>query len=138
MSLNCHFAALLQRLAVKYGAGILITGEAAKRTENFEREYHYRILGYAYFRSKDVVDVIYDVYDCEDGDTRRRKEETRAMFEEGIRLFMGGEFLEARNRFIHVLYKNRDDKAARQYFYRCETCLEEQSHPENWQYIEVF
>lgn len=138
MSLNCHFASLLQRLAVKYGAGILITGEAAKRTEHFEEEYHYRILGYAYFRSKDVVDVIYDVYDCEDGDTRRKKEETRAAFEEGVRLFMGGEFLEARNCFIHVLYKNRDDRAARQYFYRCETCLEEQSIPEKWQYVEVF
>ncbi len=138
MSLNCQFASRLQNLAVKYGSSVLITGEAAKRTRNFEQGYHFRILGYAYFRSKDVVDVLYDVYDGEDADTRQKKEQTRALFEEGIHLFMSGEFMEARNRFVRVLYKNRDDRAARQYFYLCEQCLEGKEQPENWQYIEIF
>lgn len=138
MSLNCQFASRLQTLAVKYGASVLITGEAAKRTKNFEKGYHYRILGYAYFRSKDVVDVLYDVYDGEDAETRQKKEQTRELFEEGVHLFMSGEFLESRNRFIHVLYKNREDRAARQYFYLCEQYLEEKEQTKNWQYIETF
>ena len=138
MSLNCQFASRLQILAVKYGSSVLITGEAAKRTRNFEQGYHFRILGYAYFRSKAVVDVLYDVYDGEDADTRQKKEQTRELFEEGIYLFMSGEFREARNRFIRVLYKNRDDRAAGQYFYLCEQYLEEKERPENWQYIEIF
>ena len=138
MSLNCQFASHLQNLAVKYGSSVLITGEAAKRTRNFEQGYHFRLLGYAYFRSKDVVDALYDVYDGEDADTRQKKEQTRGLFEEGIHLFMRGEFMEARNRFIRVLYKNRDDRAAKQYFYLCEQYLEEKEKPENWQYIEIF
>lgn len=138
MSLNCQFAGMLQRMAVKYGAGILITGEAAKHVRNFESSYHYRILGYVFFSSKDVVDIVYDVYDGDDMDVRQRKQETKELFEQGVQLYVGAQFLEARNCFVKVLYENRDDLAARQYFSFCEMYLNGEKDKEICHYIEVF
>lgn len=138
MSLNCQFAGMLQRMAVKYGACILLTGEAAKHIQDLETGYHYRILGYVWFSSKEVLDVIYDVFDADDVDIRQLKQRTKALFERGVQLFVGEEYLEARNCFVHVLYENRDDLAAQRYFSLCERYLNGTGEEEIHHYIEVF
>lgn len=138
MSLNCQFAGMLQRMANKYGAGILITGEAVKHVKNFETDYHFRTLGYVLFSSKNVVDVIYDVYDGDDADKRQLKKQTKELFETGVKLYMGAQFLEARNCFVRVLFENRNDLAARQYFAFCEEHLNGEKDEKDCHYIEVF
>lgn len=138
MSLNCQFAGMLQRMAVKYGAGLLITGEAVKHVRNFESDYHSRTLGYVLFTSKNVVDVIYDVYDGDDADKRQLKKQTKELFETGVKLYMGAQFLEARNCFVRVLFENRNDLAARQYFAFCEEHLNGEKDEKDCHYIEVF
>lgn len=138
MSLNCQFAGMLQRMANTYGAGILITGEAVKHVKNFETDYHFRTLGYVFFSAKNVVDVIYDVYDGDDAGEQQLKEQTKELFEEGVKLYMGAQFLEARSRFVRVLFENRKDLAARQYFAFCEEHLNGEKEEKDCHYIEVF
>ena len=112
-------AEFLQKIAPKYNAGILVTGSAAAQIDNFEGLYRARVLGYFLNTFTDKLEKLYDVYDGDQEEDRRRKDMTREMFEEGVRLFCARKFYEARTCFVEVLKQYRRDAAAREYLFLC-------------------
>lgn len=127
----CSF---LQKMTEKYGAGILITGAAAGRIPDFLTSYHVRTLGY--MKIQDRLEKIYDVYDGDAGQKRIMKCRTSRLFERGVEFFTAGNFREARGLFIRVLEEDRNDLAAQNYFYLCETYLYETDQEKICLYLE--
>jgi TolA-binding protein len=48
------------------------------------------------------------------------KEKTKALFEQAVMLYQVGRFYDAREAFVQVIKVNRQDKAAKLYFYLCD------------------
>ena len=104
----------------KYGARILVTAAAAGQIPEFQTSFHVRLLGNVYMKLTDTVEAVYDVYDGDEQEKRRLKSDTAQLFDQAVKSFMDGEFYEAREKFAKVLRKNRFDKAAREYIFRCD------------------
>ena len=121
ISEHTSFTGFLRPLAARYGAAVLITGTTSALIENFETRYHARTIGFVRMRTLDRLERIYDVYDGDGETTRRLKEETRENFEKGVALFCSHQYYDARLLFIEVLKKHREDKAAKNYLYLCDT-----------------
>jgi hypothetical protein len=64
------------------------------------------------------------------------KKETKASFEEGLRLYYDRNFAEASVQFNQVVQKNPEDKAARIYLKRSATYMV-QGVPEDWNGVET-
>ena len=84
------------------------------------------------------MEKIYDVYDGDNEEDRRRKDMTRQMFEKGVSLFCARKFYEARNAFVEVLKQFRRDAAAREYLYLCNQYYQRDDAGEIDIYIERF
>lgn len=115
----------LKGIGVVYGARVLITGTAAGRIPEFLTRYHTRMIGYLKMELSDCVETLYDVYDGDCAEERRKKEDTKEIFKEGVQAFSEQRFYDARQKFAQVLRVNRDDKAAGSYVYRCDTYYRE-------------
>ncbi len=131
-------AGFLQKLAPKYYSHILITGSAASQIEDLFQLYHVRTIGYLYNTFTNRMEKIYDVYDGDNEEDRRRKDMTRQMFEKGVSLFCARKFYEARNAFVEVLKQFRRDAAAREYLYLCNQYYQRDDAGEIDIYIERF
>ncbi len=119
ISQETAIAAFLRELAPKYYAHILITGAAASQIRDFFQFYHVRVIGYLNNTVTGRMEKIYDVYDGDGEEDRRRKDLTRETFERGVNLFCARKFYEARTAFIDVLKQFRRDAAAREYLFLC-------------------
>jgi two-component system sensor histidine kinase ChiS len=62
---------------------------------------------------------VHEVFDGDPQPVVDLKNETKANFEEGLRLYYEKKFSEASVQFNQVLQKNSEDKAARIYLERC-------------------
>lgn len=114
------FTEYLRKLALKYGASILIDKTAADQIRDFETAYHSRMIGYVLITRSGRVEPVYDVYDGDFDGQRRKKEDTKPLFAAAMESYAAGRYYEARERFAGVLKGNRDDRAAREYIYRCD------------------
>ncbi|MEG1988989.1 MAG: HAMP domain-containing protein [Oscillibacter sp.] len=121
VSEHTNFTSFLRPLGERFGATILMTDSAAARIPDFATRYHARTIGFVYMRTLDRLERLYDVYDGDEETTRRLKQETRATFEKGVQLFCDHQYYDARLLFIEVLKKHREDKAAKNYLYLCDT-----------------
>jgi|GEM_PF-6935047 len=130
ISEHTSFTGFLQPLAARYGAPVLMTGSAAALIPDFADRYHARTIGLVKMRTLDRLERLYDVYDGDGETTRRLKEETRETFERGVSLFCTHRYYDARLAFIEVLKKHREDRAAKNYLYLCDTYYR-QEDPEN-------
>ena len=119
----------LERLAEECGSGILITGQAAREIPDFYETYHYRLLGWVYLSSQKSMEWIYEVFDGEPEESRRKKTFTRNDFEAGVRAFCVGEIPNARRHFIRVIDHHREDRAAGKYICLCEAYMEKGQAP---------
>lgn len=129
LSESVTLAGYLSKLAVKYGARILITGTAAREIPDFETKYHVRLIGYLKLNLSEQAELLYDAYDGDLPEVFQRKKRTEEFFQAGLREFKGGDYYEARRQFAHVLREDKTDLAARAYVYRCDTYyqMEDQS-----------
>lgn len=131
-------AEFLQKLAPKYCSKILITGTAAAQIPNFSELYHARVIGYVWNTFLQQIEKVYDVYDGDTEEIKRKKEITKDMFEEGVNLYCAKKFYDARNCFIEVLKQFRKDNAAREYLFLCNQYYQMANTDDVEIYIEKF
>ena len=123
MSETMDTAVFLSETAIKYNSRILITSDVSTRLPDFQMRYNSRRLGKIYHAATDVAEDIFDVYDGDLADTKYSKMRSRLFFETGVDLFLKGKYLEARTYFIELLKFDRNDDAAKQYVFRCDSCI---------------
>lgn len=120
LSAYTQLCAFLQKSASAYYARILAAESYTGQIEGFEKKYHYRFLGVIRVKALKKEERIFDIFDGDEADVRNRKRKTKMLFEKGVRLFIGKQFMEARAYFIEVLRADRDDRAAREYVFLCD------------------
>lgn len=107
------FAQSLQKISSIYHLGTLLDQDTLERldlsTENV------RLFGYA----DDAEKQIYEVFEGQKTDIVMLKSITKADFEAGVRHFQAGEYVLAKDCFVRVLRKNKDDLAAGRYLVLC-------------------
>jgi len=127
---DVNIASYLHQLAGKLACAIIITEDVLNAMENPKR-YKYRCLGRIKPEGREEPLLLYDVIDGEAQHIKALKLESRELFEEGIELYQDGYFYDARNKFIEVIKRNRQDEIARIYFYLCEDYYKS-GPPEGW------
>ena len=137
MSETMDTAVFLSESAEKYNSRILITSDAAARLSDFQTRYNSRRLGKLFHTSINAAEDIYDVYDGDHADTKYSKMRSRLFFFSFVDLFLKGNYLEARTYFIELLKFDRNDAAAKQYVFRCDSCLAGTADEYEKQYIEL-
>ena len=86
-------------------------------------------------KGKDIPVIVYEIFDGDPPEVVRLKVETKANFEEGLRLYYDRKFAESSVQFNQVLEKYPEDKAARIYLTRCATYMVH-GVPEGWTGVE--
>ena len=85
--------------------------------------FNFRYIG----RVDSTGDIGYtDIYQVIDGSSEYRKDlylSTKDLFENGVRLYLSGKFVEARNVFIDVLRVNENDKVSIKYLMMCDEAI---------------
>ena len=137
MSETMDTSIFLSIAAQKYNSRILVTSDAAARLPDFLTKYNSRKLGLIYHPSYNTSENVYDVYDGDLAETKYSKMRSRLFFETGVDLFLKGSYLEARSYFIELLKYDRNDAAARQYVFRCDSCIAGTADEYEKQYLEL-
>lgn len=114
-----HVATELEKASAKLGASILLTDEALAACKKNIR-LQYRRLGAVQLYGEKRTMELYDVYEGDPAPIRKLKAETQPMFEAAVELYRSGRFFDAREAFVDIVKKNRDDLAAKQYFFACD------------------
>lgn len=113
----------LARRGQGIGCSLIITDCFRDKTENKIGSYHLRLLGDMHNRNDESVTEIYEVLDVQSNEIRRLKEQTRILFEQGVRFFRENQTLKARRCFVQVMELNNSDKAAMHYIILCDTLI---------------
>ena len=135
MSESTDTAIFLSEMAQMYNSRIIITSDAAERLPDFQKSYNSRRLGKLYHPNSDKSEDIYDVYDGDRAETKYSKMRSRLFFETGVDLFLKGSYLEARTYFIELLKFDRNDAAAKQYVFKCDSCLSDAADENERRYL---
>ena len=138
VSYNIHLSEALSRSAAKYNARILVSDSAVSHIPAINGRFNIRKLGMICRRDGSLAEYVYDVYDGDNVDIKYGKRRSKLFFESGVDLFLAGSFLQARTHFIELLKFNRDDRAAKQYIYTCDSCLSGEADELSKKYIEVW
>jgi adenylate cyclase len=125
-----NLAETLEKITITFGASILVTSSVMDEISNKDR-YQYRLLGRLILGDKNQPVTIYDVYQGDEVSLRKRKEETKDIFESGIDLYQKKNFKGAKKNFIEVIKQNNEDEAAKIYFFLSDKYLQQET-PEDW------
>lgn len=106
----------LCKLSSKLGVSILASESVLQSLEN-NTNYLHRYIGKVYFEGMAKPIKIYDIFQGNNKYVLTLRAYTKETFEEGVRLYEKGKFLEARTCFIDVLRHDKEDGAAKIYFY---------------------
>lgn len=132
---NVNLTARLEGLTKFYGISLIISEETLLRLERPIR-YKLRYLGKAQVKGRERPIALHEIYDGAPESVRQRREQTKADFERGLKLYTTGKFTEAIASFKAVLQRDPDDKTAALYLERA-TAMLDQPLPENWDGVEV-
>ncbi len=110
----------MENLARKLGASILVSKNVI---DDMDDSQHYQNRFVGKFNVGDDLEV-YDIFEGEEDSVKSVKEDTRELFDEGVSLYLTGEFSNARRNFVEVIKQNRDDIAAKLYFFECDKLSE--------------
>ncbi|RAV09221.1 adenylate/guanylate cyclase domain-containing protein [Paenibacillus contaminans] len=116
---DVNMANELEKLTDTLGVSVLATEHVMRTVVNRDR-FQYRCLGLIRVEGKDAPIVLYDVYEGDTETIRALKDRTKALFERGVELYQVGRFYDAREAFVQVIKINRQDQAAKLYFYMCD------------------
>ena len=119
LSDHVNLTTILEKMTEDLGASILITEELHNHLQHSD-QMDYRSLGIVEVQGYDLPLQLYDVFHGDVETIRKLKSRTKSMFEEGIVLYQAGRFFDAREHFLEVIKLNRQDKAAKHYFYICD------------------
>jgi two-component system sensor histidine kinase ChiS len=112
-----NLAARIEGLTRIYGSWITtseVTVSHLKEPEKFTLRFVDKVL----VKGRKTPVSVYEVFDGSTESEVRSKEETKGIFEQGLKLYYGKKFSEASVQFNQVLEKNPQDKAARIYLKR--------------------
>ena len=137
MSETTDTAIFLSQMAPMYNSRIIMTSDAAERLPDFQKSYNSRRLGKLYHPDSDAAEYIYDLFDGDLAETKYSKMRSRLFFETGVDLFLKGSYLEARTYFIELLKFDRNDAAAKQYVFKCDSCLSGTADENDKQYLAI-
>ncbi|MBP1932255.1 HAMP domain-containing protein [Ammoniphilus resinae] len=124
ISNHVQLALDLERISEKLGVTVLLTEETL-RFVNKGLPRQYRKLGSFQIDGEHRTIELFDLYEGDPEPIRRLKDETKQQFEHAIELFQNGRFYDAREGFVTVVKKNRDDLAAKMYFFACDQYFQE-------------
>jgi class 3 adenylate cyclase/HAMP domain-containing protein len=111
-----HLASELEKASHQLGSSILLTEEALAACKPGQR-WHYRRLGAVQIHGMNRKLELFDVYEGDPEPIRKLKRETQQKFEQGVELYRNGRFHDAREAFVSVVRLNRNDLAAKLYFF---------------------
>jgi len=118
ISEHATIASVLEKKAKLLGAQILVSDSLEE--ELASSGLNYRALGLIFLEEQRKSVRLYDVFEGDPDERRSSKLKTRTAFEEAVRLYQQGRFHDARERFVQILRMDRDDQAAKLYFYAAE------------------
>ena len=107
-------AARLEGLTRIYGSSISVSESILSSLKDPDI-YNHRFVDKVRVKGKDVPVIVYEIFDGDQPEVVRLKVETKANFEEGLRLYYDRKFAESSVQFNQVLGKYPEDKAARIY-----------------------
>ncbi len=116
-----NLASRLQELTKIYGVSLVASSSALFDLEDPNR-FAYRFLDKVRIRGKEEAISVYEVFDGDTEESRRRKQETRAEFEKGVYDFHAGLFEQALARF-NALRRGHPDQPVEIYRNRCKEAL---------------
>ncbi len=128
----------LSASACNYDSRIMMSGSAVQRIHSFENRFNCRRLGLIRNGRTGRDESIYDVFDSDPTNLKYGKRRSRLVFETGVRLFLKGEYLQARAYFIEILKYTRNDKTAKKYIFMCDKALAETDTGASHKYLEVW
>lgn len=113
-----NLAARLEGLTRTYGSSVTLSETTLSHLKNPDR-YKYRFMDKVLVKGKKQPVSVYEMFGGDPPSVCELKEQTKAKFEAGLRLYYDRKFSEASVQFNHVLQRNKEDKAARIYLERC-------------------
>lgn len=116
---DVNLTAILEGMSEELGATTLMTQKLLDHVRN-PHEIEYRSLGRVAVPGLDNPVQLYDVFQGDVELVRKLKRSTKDMFETAISYYQVGRFIDARGLFLEVIRQNRQDKAAKHYFYLCD------------------
>jgi class 3 adenylate cyclase len=132
---NVNLTSRLEGLTKFYGVSMIMSEETLLRLQKPVR-YQMRYLGKAQVKGREHPISLYEVFEGAPESQRLRRQQTKADFERGLKLYMTGKFTEAIACFESVLQRDPDDKTATLYLERAAAMLN-QPLPDNWDGVEV-
>jgi len=132
---NVNLTSRVEGLTKFYGVSMIITEETLLRLEQ-PVQIRMRFIGKAQVKGRERPISLYDVFEGDAPDICAKKMETKADFEQGIKLYTAGKFAEARQRFEDVLQRFPEDKTSKLYVTRCKE-YQASGAPEGWEGVEV-
>jgi len=130
-----NLAARLEGLTRVYGSSVTLSELTFARLKDPER-YRHRFVDRVSVKGKKNPVSVYEVYDGDPRETAELKDQTKAEFETGLKLYYDSKFSEGSVKFSEVLRKNPEDKAARIYLERCALYMVK-GVPEDWTGVET-
>jgi two-component system sensor histidine kinase ChiS len=127
---DVNLASRLEGLTRIYGSSITLSETTFSQLEDPDR-YRHRFVDKVRVKGKKNPVAVHEVFDGDPQGMVELKDQTKTLFEAGIRLYYDRKFSEASVQFSQVLQTNPEDKAARIY-------LERSAHymvsgvPEDW------
>lgn len=128
-----HQANAVGMAGIHFGARLIIAQSAFEAMGNAVKRYRQRFLGV--MKTDGAESRLYDFYDCDTPEIRRNKDETKEMFEQGVRLYYSGDYARARLVFIDIIKVFPQDIASREYLLRSH--LGQQSGGEPMLFLEL-
>ncbi|MFH1081763.1 MAG: adenylate/guanylate cyclase domain-containing protein [Pseudomonadota bacterium] len=130
-----NLAARLEGLTRIYGSSVTLSELTFSHLRD-PHKYMHRFVDKLRVKGKNQPVSVYEVYDGDPRPVAVLKEQTKADFEEGLRLYYDRKFSESSVKFNQVLQNNPKDKAARIYLERCAHYMV-RGVPEDWTGVET-
>ncbi|MFD2114174.1 adenylate/guanylate cyclase domain-containing protein [Paenibacillus yanchengensis] len=124
VSNHVQLALDLEKVSPKLGVTVLLTEETKQSLRAVDHD-HIRKLGWIELDIDGKAEPLYDWYAGDPEHNRELKYETKQQFERAIEAFNAGRFYDAREGFVAVVRKNRDDLIAKHYFFACDRLLQQ-------------
>ncbi len=135
LSDSVNLASRLEGLTKIYGASIIASEDAVSQVADADA-FSMRFLGVARVKGRQAAVSLFEILDGENEGVRSLKQETRDVFEEGLRLYHEKQFADASVRFNLVKGRNPDDRAAVYYLARAAEYMV-RGAPQAWGGVDV-
>lgn len=130
---DVNLASRLEGLTRIYGSSITLSETTFSQLNDPDR-YRHRFVDKVRVKGKKKAVAVHEIFDGDPKDTVELKEQTKTLFEAGLRLYYDSKFSEASVQFSQVLQTNPEDKAARIYLERSARYMVNGA-PDDWQGI---